>query len=146
MKLSTRARYGTRAMVELAAAAPHKPLSTQEVARSQRLSVKYLEQILAPLKAAGLIKAVRGVHGGHALARPAGEINLLDIYTAIEGAPVLVECVADSGSCPASCSCPTRDTWLQMNDAIQSILGKTTLQDLLERGRSKNRPGVAGKK
>jgi len=75
MKLSTRMRYGCRAMTELAAAYPDRSVSVRDMARNQRLSAKYLEHIVSPLKTAGLIEAVRGIHGGYALSRPPERVS-----------------------------------------------------------------------
>ena len=133
MKLSTKARYGVRAMVDLAIAYPDHALSVREMAKAERLSAKYLEQIMAALKTAGLVRASRGVHGGYSLATPPSLIRLSDIFRAIEGAPQIIECVGDDSSCPLREGCPTRGVWEEMNDAISGILEHTTLQDLMER-------------
>ena len=133
MKLSTKARYGARVMVDLAIAFPDHALSVKQMAKTERLSAKYLEQIMAALKAAGLVRASRGVHGGYALATPPSLIRLSDIFRAIEGDPQIIECVADEASCPLREGCPTRGVWEEMNDAISGILEHTTLQDLVER-------------
>ena len=93
MKLSTKARYGTRALVELGSVYPREATSVRKVAEKLELSVKYLEQIMSALKAAGLVTAVRGVNGGYTLARRPEDITLLDIFGVLEGTPVLVECL-----------------------------------------------------
>ena len=137
MKLSTKARYGTRAMVELAAAYPDRAVSVKEMGERQLLSLKYLEQIMAALKAAGLIRAVRGVHGGYALTRDPSTIKLTEVFQAVEGVPTLVECVGDPGSCPMRERCPTRGIWVEMTTAIRRILDGTTLADLVDSRRSR---------
>jgi Rrf2 family transcriptional regulator, cysteine metabolism repressor len=133
MKMSTRARYGARAMAELAVAWPDRSLSVKELAQLQGLSAKYLEQIMATLKNAGLVKAVRGLHGGYELGASPDKISLCDVYEALEGSPALVECVNHPETCPKRNSCPTRDTWVQLNEAMQGILKATTLDELAER-------------
>ena len=136
MKISTKARYGMRAMVELAKAYPDAALSVKEVAARQRLSVKYLEQIMAPLKASGLVKAVRGSNGGYVLTHPPTSVLLSQIYTALEGAPAVVDCVEDEGLCGYAGTCPTRGVWCEVNNAIVKVLESITLADLVERGRA----------
>ena len=133
MKLSTRARYGMRAMFELAKAKPDCPVSVKEIAQRQALSAKYLEQIAVALKAAGLVKPVRGMRGGYMLTEHPKSITLGDIYEALEGSTAPVECVDDPVSCELHASCPTRDIWVEMKTAISSILDNTTLQDLVDR-------------
>ena len=133
MKLSTKARYGARVMVGLAIAYPGQSLSVKRMARVEHLSAKYLEQIMAALKTAGLVTASRGVHGGYALATPPSLIRLSDIFRAIEGDSQIIECVTDDASCPLREGCPTRSVWTEMNEAISGILENTTLQDLVER-------------
>lgn len=132
MKLSTKTRYGTRALVELAAAYGGEPISVRELAERQNLSEKYLEQIMAPLKAAGLVKSVRGIGGGYTLARPPSEVRLADIYHVLEGSAAPVDCVDHPDACPMLEVCPTRQTWVELKEAVETVLGRTTLQDLLE--------------
>lgn len=140
MRISTRTRYGARALAELAAAYPVGPVPLRELARSQRLSVKYLEQIMARLKSAGLVRAVRGMRGGYTLTASPGEMNLSDVFRALEGGPLLVKCVARPGTCAMHEGCPTRDTWVKLSEAVSAILRGTTLQGLAERRASKDRP------
>lgn len=130
MKLSTRTRYGMRAMAELAMAHPSEAISARQLAENQHLSVKYLEHIMAALKAAGVVIPVRGMRGGYRLARPAAAITLAEIFQALEGSPALVECVDEPGDCPISDTCPTRGTWVDLSSAIRAILDGTTLEDL----------------
>jgi len=120
-------------MAELASAYTHNTLSVKELSQLQGLSPKYLEQIMAVLKAAGLVKAVRGLHGGYELATSPESITLCDVYEALEGAPVLVECVAHPETCAMRAKCPTRDTWVELNDAVTRVLKQTTVADLAQR-------------
>jgi len=137
MKLSTRMRYGTRALTELALAWPDKNLSTKDMADRQDISFKYLEQIMTPLRAAGLINSTRGRHGGFALARPPEDIKLIEVYEVLEGSAAPVECVDHPEQCPMEDICPSHDTWAKMRDALQEILEQTTLQDLAEKKKEK---------
>ena len=88
---------------------------------------------MAPLKAAGLVRAMRGMKGGYQLTKPAGEVTLSDIYTAIEGPVLLVGCLEQDTSCQRAATCPTRDIWLEMNESLRSTLQRTTLADLVEK-------------
>jgi Rrf2 family cysteine metabolism transcriptional repressor len=137
MQFSTKTRYGARALVELACAWPDRTVSVREMARGQRISHKYLGQIMSALKAAGMIKAVRGVHGGYELARPPAEVTLGQIFQVLEGSAAPVECVDKPGSCQLEPLCATRDSWVQVKHAIEGVLDATTLQDLVARKKSK---------
>lgn len=132
MRLSTRARYGARALAELGALPQGRTLSARRVAQSLGISVKYLEQIMGALKAAGFVSAVRGVSGGYMLARAPGEIRLLDVLAALEGQPTLVDCVRDPATCDRSPTCATREVWKRVNDAVCGVLADTTVEDLVE--------------
>ena len=140
MKLSTRARYGIRALVEIALRYPRGAISVREIGESQRISPKYLELIIQPLKAAGLLTAARGMHGGYALARPPETIKLSEVFTIVEGSPALVACVEQPDLCPMEGSCPTRDTWVQLSEAFTKVLEGTTVQDLVDRKRRMGGP------
>jgi len=140
MHLTTKVRYGTRAMAELARVYPEEALSLKDVAEQQQLSVKYLEQIMRALKSSGLVKSVRGAHGGYELAKAPGEITLRDVFDALEGSAALAECVEDPDSCPMHKTCPTRDIWVQMTESVTGILDKTTLQDIVNRMKEKSPP------
>ena len=140
MKLSTRARYGAKAMAELASAYPGPTLSVKDIAAKQRISPKYLEQIMASLRAAGLVKGVRGMHGGYALTRPPRDITVKDVFEAVEGSVGPVDCVDHPEACEMKGVCPTRDTWVEMAESIGRVLKGTTLQDLAERKERKAEP------
>jgi Rrf2 family protein len=137
VKLSTKARYAARALAELACAQPGTTLSVRDVAERQRISPKYLEHILKALKAAGLIKAARGMHGGYALARPPASITLKEVLEILEGSVAPVDCVDEPDSCPMEASCPTRETWVEIKLSILTVLQRTTVQDLSERRNQK---------
>jgi len=137
MKFSTRTRYGSRAMAELAAAYPDGVVSVKEMARRQHLSAKYLEQIIGSLRSAGLIEAVRGMHGGYVLSRPPSQISLSEVFRVLEGSSAPVGCVENPDQCAMSETCPTRETWVEIREAIEQILEGTSLQDLAERKKRK---------
>ena len=133
MKLSTRARYGTRALVELALAWPDHTVSVSDVAQRQKISPKYLERIMSALKASGIIKAERGVHGGYALARAPESITLSEVLNVLEGSSAPVKCVDDPDLCPLEDICPVRDTWVEVKRCVEEVLARTTIGDLAKR-------------
>lgn len=137
MKLSTKGRYGVRLMIELAAHYGEGPVLLRQIAERQEISEKYLWHLINPLKAAGLIRATRGAHGGYVLAKKPAEISIGDILLVLEGSMCLVDCVEKSAVCRRSSSCVTRDLW---NEAAQALMDKfysTSLADMLERQRVK---------
>lgn len=139
MKLSTKGRYATRAMLDLALHVGEGPILVRDIARRQEISERYLEQILTPLRVAGLVRVVRGARGGFTLARPPSEIRLSDIIQVMEGSTAPVECVDDPGVCSRSDSCTTRGVWAEVKTAIDKLLESTTLQDLVERQKVEER-------
>ena len=138
MKLSTRARYGARALVEVALVYPDSTVSIKGVAERQSISRKYLENIMANLRVAGLVTAVRGMHGGYALSRPPASITLKEVLDVLEGGGAPVDCVDHPDSCPMEDGCPTRETWVEMKESMERILEGTTIQDLVERKKRKD--------
>lgn len=128
-------------MVELASAYPQRAVSVKELAQNQRLSIKYLEHIMAALKGAGLIKPERGMHGGYSLIRKPDSIRLIEIYQVLEGPFSLLDCLENPNFCPMNQECPTRDTWKTINDTLKKILERTTVQDLLRKKEKKKKKG-----
>ena len=136
-------RYGTRVMVDLAMTYPKRAVSVKELAKTQRLSRKYLEHIMASLKGSGLIKPERGVHGGYSLVRDPNTIKLIELYRAFQGPFSLLACIGNPILCQMNEECPTRDTRVAMNEALEKILERTTLQVLLERKKKLKNPTLA---
>lgn len=132
MKLSTRGRYGTRLMVDLAQNYADGPIPLADIAKRQDLSVKYLEQLIIPLKAAGLIRSVRGRRGGYTLSRKPAKISVGQIIDTVEGDLSLVDCVAAPDLCDRSDNCPTRSIWVKMTDLLERDLYSMSLQDILD--------------
>ena len=130
MKLSTKGRYGTRAMVDIALHS--EPSMLKDIANRQGISAKYLDRILSSLRKAGLIKNIRGRDGGYVLTRPASAISLKDIITAVEGSLSYVGCVDDPDVCERSLVCPARDVWERLKQAAEEILETTSLESLTE--------------
>jgi Rrf2 family protein len=135
MKLGTKTRYGTRAMLELALHYHdgNGPVSAGEIAARQQLSAKYLEQLLVSLQAAGLVRSVRGTRGGHTLARPPDQINLREIYGVFEEAEGFAECTSCPEVCDRTGTCVTQTIWDRMYAASMEVLESTTLSDLAQR-------------
>jgi len=133
MKLSTKGRYGSRAMLDLALNYGKGPILLKDIALRQEISIRYLEQLIAPLKASGLVKSSRGSKGGYTLSKLPSDINLSEIIYVLEGSIVPVECVTRPQGCRRSRNCVTRDVWVDIYKAIQAILESLTLQDLVNR-------------
>lgn len=123
MRVSTRGRYGLTIMIELAKKHGKGPVSLKSIARANNLSEHYLEQIVAPLRNAGLVKSVRGAYGGYLLVREPSQITAGDIIRVLEGPLQLVEGIEDE--LPAQ-----RELWMRISDAIKKVLNETTLEDL----------------
>jgi Rrf2 family cysteine metabolism transcriptional repressor len=133
MKLSTRGRYGTRLMVDLAQHYADGPIPLADVAKRQDLSAKYLEQLIILLKGAGLIRSVRGRSGGYMLARRPEEISVGEIVETLEGKLSLVDCVLEPELCYRAKQCPTRDIWVRMTDILKKQLFSLSLGYIIEK-------------
>lgn len=139
MKLSTRGRYGVRAMLELAMNTGTGPVPLRDLASKQEISAKYLEQLLIPLKGAGLVKSVRGARGGYMLAANPSTINLYDIVRSLEGPLAPVECVQDPQYCDRIGGCTVHLVWGEMGTLLVDFLTSITLAELVERQKDKDR-------
>ena len=137
MKLSTRTRYGMRALLDLAICGTGQPVQLKDIARRQQISLSYLEHLIIPLIAAGFVKSTRGARGGVMLARPPAEIPLKEVMEILEGPLAPVECLRDSRSCARSGLCATQDLWNDLKKAMEGVLEANTLQDLASRQKSK---------
>jgi len=140
MKLSTRTRYGTRALLELALHKDRGPVLLKDIARQQQISLPYLEHLVAPLIAGGLIRSTKGPKGGISLAREPGKIKLSEITQLLEGPMAPVECVINPEVCKRSGACAARDVWGRLKEVMDGVLESTTLKDLAEEQKKKGRP------
>ncbi|MBX6754140.1 MAG: Rrf2 family transcriptional regulator [Thermorudis peleae] len=134
MKVSTRGEYGIRAMVSLAKMYGQGPVPLTAIAADSAVPLAYLEQLMLPLRRAGLVVSTRGAHGGYALARPPEEVKIGEIYRVMEGPIAPMSCVSEEStddSCPMIDGCATRLVWLKVRDSIINVLDSTTLADLL---------------
>lgn len=132
MKFSTKARYGLRAMVELALHQNQGPLSVKIISERQEISEAYLEQLMSYLTRRGLAKSVRGVQGGYLVAKEPNKIKVGDVIRALEGPIVPVDCVSkqDPWDCKRSESCVSKIVWEKVRDVLDEALDSLTLQDL----------------
>lgn len=131
MKISTKGRYALRTMIYIAEQGEGATITLRGISEAQAISVKYLEQLVAPLVAADLLEGHRGAHGGYSLKRPASEITAHDIISASESSVAPVACLEeDFGVCPRRDECETIDFWKGLGDVIESYLEGVTLAQL----------------
>jgi len=133
MKLTTKFRYGTRAMIDLTLHAEDGAVSLRDIAERQNISHKYLENLISALQAAGLVKSVRGPRGGYRLALNPQEITLRRLYDVLEGSGPLVECTDDQYFCERQEICVTREIWDQLYRVNMDFLDSITLKNMVER-------------
>ncbi|TET69253.1 MAG: RrF2 family transcriptional regulator [Candidatus Aminicenantes bacterium] len=137
MKLSTKARYGARAMLELALNYEKGSLLLREIAQRQEISHRYLERIMNVLVSAGLVRSSRGQHGGFSLAKSPGEIRLSQVIQAVEGSIAPTSCVDDPKICNRVDICITRDIWEKLKKAMLEVLDSITLDNMIEMQKKK---------
>jgi len=131
MKLSTKGRYGVKAVLDLAINQGNEHVSIKSIAQRQKVSEYYLEQLFAQLRVAGIIKSVRGAHGGYSLSRSPTEITVYDIINVLEGSIEISDCIEDT-ACDNVDYCATRLLWVRIKDSIDNVLKSTTLQDMVD--------------
>ena len=131
MKISTRVRYAARIMVDLALAKTSGPVLGKDIAKRQGISQSYLDNIMGPLRVAGLVRTARGVGGGFTLAKPPAQIKVGDIWKAMEGPLCLIDCIHYPDSCPRYEQCVTRDIWQEAEQALNAIFESWTLENLV---------------
>ncbi len=135
--MSTRARYGTRALLDLARHQGSEPVQLKDIASRQNISLHYLEHIITPLVGAGIVRSTRGAHGGLQLVRHPRELKLSEVVQLLEGTSTPVDCISDPESCARSDLCVTREVWSEMKKAMDVTLNSITMQDLMERQKEK---------
>lgn len=137
MKLTTKSRYGTRLMLDLAINAQDGPVSLNDVAKRQNISMKYLEHLIRSLKIAELITSRRGPYGGHMLAKPSEEISVGDIVRALEGQVVITNCAQEEeklcGMCNRAGQCLSQSVWIGASKVLFDYLDQITIGSLVER-------------
>ena len=132
MKLSTKSRYGTRLMLDLAQRYDEGPVQISDIAKRQDISVKYLEQLIIPLKKLNFIKSFRGPKGGHMLARSPDEITIGEVVKVLEGGIDLASCIEKPEECNKSSDCLTRGVWKEATRAMFDKLNSVTLANMIE--------------
>ncbi len=136
MKLSTKGRYGLRALIDLALYSEEEAVSLQSIAGRQNISVSYLEQLVRKLKKEGLVTSVRGAQGGYKLAKPAQEISVGEVLRALEGSINAVSCgEGENVHCQGEDLCVTRYVWQRINASIQETVDSIMLEQLVEESR-----------
>jgi len=124
-------------MLQLAFQYGKGPIDLKEIAKKEDISLKYLEQVIIPLRTGGLVKAIRGSKGGYSLAKHPSGITLNDLIEVLEGPLNLIECLGDPTACQKVASCVTRDIWNEVSEAIDRIFKSITLEDMVSRKREK---------
>ncbi|NLM71178.1 MAG: Rrf2 family transcriptional regulator [Synergistaceae bacterium] len=131
MKLSTKTRYGLRALLYMARAYDgESTIPVGEIAREQGVSEKYLEQLFLRLRRSGLIRSVRGAQGGYMLCNPPEDVTVAEVVDSLEGDITFADCLTSEG-CANRDTCPTHELWSRLKGSIDDILEDTTLADLI---------------
>ncbi|OQY16736.1 MAG: hypothetical protein B6I32_02705 [Desulfobacterium sp. 4572_20] len=133
----TRARYGTRVLLELALHWGKGPVLLKDIAQRQQIPLPYLQQLIGPLVKAGIIKTTRGARGGISLLKLPKEVRLSEVVQILEGSTTPVACVDNPELYPRSDTCVTHDIWAEVKKAMDKVLKSTTFEDLVERQKQK---------
>lgn len=133
MKISTKGRYGLRALVDLASRTREGTVSLVNIAKRQKLSLNYLEQVFSTLRKAGIVKSIKGAQGGYMLAKEAEAIKVSDVLTALEGEFNIIDQVGDSEQRDPIQEAIQELVWDRINTAVRKYLDEVTLADLVER-------------
>ena len=132
MNLLSRTRYGITAVLAIALGYGNGPIQIKTIAERESISKKYLEQLIAMLKTAGLIHTIRGPRGGYMLAKPPSEIPFKEVFSILEGQMDSVECPEHTKHTSGCADCASQRIWQELQDAILGVIEKRTLADLLE--------------
>jgi len=136
MRLSTKSRYGTRAVLDIALHEHNGPVTLNDIAKRQDLSKKYLGQIVTQLLVAGILQSMRGPQGGYVLGKDPQTIRLGEIIRTLEGSVAPVRCVDNPGLCRRNRNCVTREVWGQLKEKVDSVIDGVTIADLVKRHES----------
>ncbi len=147
LKISTKGRYGLRALIDVAQFSEIEPVSISSISMRQGISERYLEQLMALLKKADLIKSIRGAGGGYVLAKDMDNISVGDVLRALEGNLEPVECAAfhETDSCEAAGGCVTKYVWQRINESINQTVDEISIRQLVEESKSV-KPSVSAQK
>lgn len=135
MNISTKGRYGLRAVLDLAMHYTDRPITLSSIAKRQRISEGYLEQLMAPMKKAGIVASSRGAQGGYYLARDPDKIIVGEVFRALEGPLALASCVGEETDrlCSHRENCGSAFLWAEVQTAISKVLDQYTIADLISR-------------
>ena len=133
MNISTRGRYGLKAILDIAMFGAEKPVTLSSISQRQGISEGYLEQLMAPMKKCGLVKSVRGALGGYLLSRPPEEVVVGEVFRALEGPISIASCATEDPAekCENEENCLTREFWRQTQLSVAKVMDSYTLADLL---------------
>lgn len=135
MKINANVRYAIRMMIDIMEHSKrNEPVHVKDISQRQRISKRYLGQLVIPLKNASLIRSISGRHGGYMLARRPNEIKIGEIFEALSGPIILLDCIEDEEFCTASSYCKCRNMWEEVNKKIRDTLYSFTLEDVSEEG------------
>ena len=137
MRASVKTRYAMEAMVDMAMQAGGGPVALRKIAQRQEISQNYLEQIFMQLRAAGIVRSVRGAGGGFVLGKSPSDIRMAEIAAVFEGPIDLIGCASDTGMCSRSASCAVRQIWVEVGECMKKALDSVTLQDVADLQASK---------
>jgi len=129
--ISTRSRYGLRALLDLAGHTNGEPVYLRDIAERENISPRYLENIFTRLRAAGILKSVKGRRGGFSFGRELSRISLLDIIKTLEDTVFFTECVDAPDECEKSSDCVSREVWVYLDHRIRKVFSALTLESLL---------------
>ena len=135
MKITAKARYALRILLDVAVYGEQKPRTIRQIAQSQGISEKFISRIVVPLRRAGFLSSVRGVQGGLRMARFPDRITVLDVVTAMDGPVSILECLTHPNRCPRQGRCAAAEVWGQVNDGISAALRSVRLSDVVNRYR-----------
>jgi len=138
MKLSTKIRYGLRAILQIAMEGESKPIMARQIAERQNISEPYIDQLLIPLRTNGLIRSFRGRRGGYQMAADPKELTVLNIVESLNGRLNIMDCL-DDNECDRKPRCATKVIWEQANENLRQSLDSTTLKELVQRELELNR-------
>ena len=135
MKLSTRVRYATRILLDLATDKGSRPITGKCIAEREGISQSYLANLMSSLRNVGLVRTARGTGGGFILAKSPAQIKLSDIWTAMEGPVSLIDCTQQPDICPRYEKCITRDIWREVEQALNEVFESWSLEDMIRRAK-----------
>ncbi|MEW9077832.1 Rrf2 family transcriptional regulator [Terrisporobacter glycolicus] len=138
MKLSTKGKYGLKAIFELSLHVDEGPMPLNMIASKQKIPEQYLEQIFSTLKKSKLITSVRGAQGGYLLNKAPNEVTVGDVLAILEGPVALSQCIIEEGVCENSNDCSTKLVWEKLKKGIEDVLNSITLQDMVDDYNKKN--------